>query len=625
MNQYEEFIHISRYSRWLEDEKRRETWDETVDRFTNYLGEQRELNPELLKHLNNEIKQRNIMPSMRFLMTSGAALSRDNVAGYNCSYLPIDDVRAFDEAMYILLCGTGVGYSVERQDISKLPVVENFTDEVCNIVVMDSKEGWAIALRKVIEALYKGETPVWDTTLVRPAGTRLKTFGGRASGPQPLEELFQFCVDVFYHAQERQLNSLEVHSIMCKIGEVIVSGGVRRTALICLSNLSDQRMRNAKNGKWWETDPHFALANNSVAYTEKPDVGSFMTEWLSIYDSKSGERGIFNRVAATKKALEAGRDPSYPFGTNPCGEIILRPHQFCNLSEVVVRAEDTFEDLQAKVWDATLLGTIQSSFTHFPYLRDIWKTNTEEERLLGVSLTGIFDHPVMRGDYGWERLESWLTSLRNLAKQANKAMARELGINASVSITCVKPSGTVSQLVNSSSGIHPRHSEYYIRSVRGNNIDPVTQFMIDKGVPHEPSVTAPDTQTVFYFPIRSPKNSTGVPAIRMLELWAMYQKHWCDHNPSVTINIEDREWPSVGSWVFDNFDHIAGVSFLPKVDHIYKQAPYQECTLEKVQELEAAMPTLDWNELNKYELEDHTVGMSTMACSADGCEIVDLT
>jgi len=579
----------------------------------------------------NDIEQailgQEIMPSMRAMMTAGPALDRDNTAGYNCSYLPVDDPKSFDEAMYILLCGTGVGFSVERQFISKLPEVPELFESESIVVVKDSKEGWAKGFRQVLALLWAGEIPKWDVSRVRPAGARLKTFGGRASGPAPLVELFNFAVSTFKAAQGRKLSSMECHDLMCFIGQIVVVGGVRRSAMISLSNLSDDRMRHAKSGQWWETAGHRALANNSVSYTEKPDMETFMREWLALVESKSGERGIFNREASKKQAAKFGRrDPNHEFGTNPCSEIILRPYQFCNLTECVVRATDTIEDLERKVKLATILGTIQSTMIKFPYLRKVWQNNTAEERLLGVSMTGIMDNPLMTNKN--RGLEKTLEHLRSIAVATNAEWAELLGIPASASISCVKPSGTVSQLVDSASGIHARHSPYYIRTVRGDSKDPLTQFMIDQGIPNEPCVMKPDSTVVFSFPVKSPEQAVtrnDMTAVEQLELWLTYQRHWCEHKPSVTISVRDSEWMSVGAFVYEHFDEMSGVSFLPHSDHTYQQAPYQDCTKEEYQEMLALMPdSIDWEELNDYENEDNTVSMQTMACSGDSCEIVDL-
>jgi len=540
----------------------------------------------------------------------------------------VDDPKAFDEAMFILLCGTGVGFSVERQFVQRLPEVPELFDSETTIVVKDSKEGWAKAFRQVLALLWAGEIPQWDIGLVRPAGSRLKTFGGRASGPAPLVELFNFAITTFKNAQGRKLSSIECHDLMCFIGQIVVVGGVRRSAMISLSNLSDDRMRHAKSGQWWETAAHRALANNSVSYTEKPDMETFMREWQALVESKSGERGVFNRQASKVQAAKNGRrDPNYEFGTNPCSEIILRPNQFCNLTECVVRDTDTLEDLERKVRLATILGTIQSTYTKFPYLRKVWTTNTEEERLLGVSLTGIMDNALMTCRN--EGLENTLEHLRTVAVDTNAEWADRLGIPRSTAISCVKPSGTVSQLVDSASGIHARHSPYYIRTVRGDNKDPLTQFMKDKGIPNEPCVMKGDTTTVFSFPVKSPPFSVtrnDMSALEQLETWLIYQRSWCEHKPSVTISVRDHEWMEVGAFVYKHFDEMSGVSFLPHTDHTYQQAPYQDCTMEEYFDLSQKMPkAIDWSQLSEYEQEDNTAGMQTMACSGDVCEIVDLT
>jgi ribonucleoside-diphosphate reductase alpha chain len=628
---YQSFIHTSRYARWLEDEGRRESWGETVERYMDNV-----VAPKLTdengwkpyEEIKEAILSLEIMPSMRALMTAGPALERDNTAGYNCSYLPVDDPKSFDEAMFILLCGTGVGFSVERQFVSKLPEVPALFESDTTVVVKDSKEGWAKALRQVVALLYSGEIPKWDVSKVRPAGARLKTFGGRASGPAPLVDLFNFVVAKFKEAQNRKLSSIECHDIMCKIGEVVVVGGVRRSAMISLSNLSDDRMRHAKSGAWWENDPQRALANNSTSYTEKPDAVSFMREWMALVESGSGERGIFNRQASKKQAAKNGRrDADQDFGTNPCSEIILRPYQFCNLTECVVRATDSLEDLERKVRLATILGTIQSTYTNFPYLRKKWKDNTEEERLLGVSLTGIMDNPLMTLQNAG--LEKTLEHLRNIAVATNAEWAELLGIPVSAAITCVKPSGTVSQLVDSASGIHARHSHYYIRTVRGDNKDPLTQFMKEQGIPSEPCVMKPDTTTVFSFPVKAPDNAVvteDMTAIDQLELWLAYQRNWCEHKPSVTINVRKDEWFEVGAFVYKHFDEMSGVSFLPYNEHTYQQAPYQEVGKSDYENLLSLMPKkIDWSKLSEYEKEDTTKSSQTFACSGEACEIVDLT
>ena len=645
---YQSFIHTSRYARWLEDEGRRENWDETVQRYIkNVVYKAFPHNPErtwqgrpltqeelafdwgkVEREIRDSILGLEVMPSMRAMMTAGPAATRDNTCMYNCSYLPVDDPKSFDEAMFILLCGTGVGFSVERQFVSKLPEIPELFVSETTIVVKDSKEGWAKALRQVLALLWAGEIPQWDIGLVRPAGAKLKTFGGRASGPAPLVELFNFVITTFKNAQGRKLSSIECHDIMCKIGEVVVVGGVRRSAMISLSNLSDDRMRHAKSGAWWENDPQRALANNSVSYTEKPDAVSFMREWMALVESGSGERGVFNRQASKKQAEKNGRrDPNYEFGTNPCSEIILRPNQFCNLTEVVVRATDSLEDLERKVKLATILGTIQSTYTKFPYLRKVWNKNTEEERLLGVSLTGIMDNSLMTIKN--KGLEKTLEHLRGICVSTNAEWADRLGIPVAAAITCVKPSGTVSQLVDSSSGIHARHSPYYIRTVRGDNKDPLTQFMTDQGIPSEPCVMKPDQTTVFSFPVKSPTKAVvteDMTAIEQLDTWLMYQRHWCEHKPSVTINVRKDEWFEVGAFVYKYFDEMSGVSFLPYNEHTYQQAPYQEVDKAQYKDLLSSMPSaIAWSELANYEKEDNTVSMQTMACTGDVCEMVDIT
>lgn len=631
---YQAFIHTSRYARWLDDEQRRESWSETVERYIdNVVGKTLQgtdsLSASAVKDIREAILSLDVMPSMRALMTSGPALERDNTAGYNCSYLPVDDPKSFDEAMFILLCGTGVGFSVERQYIKKLPEVpELMFDSDTTIIVKDSKEGWAKALRQLIALLYSGEVPSWDVSKVRPAGAKLKTFGGRASGPAPLVDLFNFVVDVFKKAAGRKLSSLECHDLMCKIGEVVVVGGVRRSAMISLSNLSDDRMRHAKSGQWWENDPQRALANNSVSYTEKPDSLSFMREWMALVESGSGERGIFNREASKKQAKKNGRrDDSYDFGTNPCSEIILRPYQFCNLTEVVVRATDNIKDLERKVRLATILGTIQSTFIQFPYLRKVWQRNTAEERLLGVSLTGVMDNPLM--NLKNKGLDKTLEHLKWIAVETNKLWAEKLGIPVSAAITCNKPSGTVSQLCDSASGIHARHSKYYIRRVRGDMKDPLTQFMVDQGIPSEPDVFKPDQTMVFSFPQKAPDNAvvtSDMSAIDQLEMWLAYQRSWCEHKPSVTINVRSSEWFSVGAFVYKNFDEMSGVSFLPYSEHTYQQAPYEEIGKSDYKKLLSVMPdNIDWAKLKEYEAEDTTIGSQTLACTGGSCEIVDLT
>ena len=630
MNDYQKFIAISRYARWLPEENRRETWEETVQRYMDNIAAKATSDDMSsmvdYEFIRDAILNLDVMPSMRALMTAGPAAKRDNTCIYNCSYLPVDDPKSFDEAMFILLCGTGVGFSVERQYVNKLPdIPDQLFESETTIVVKDSKEGWAKSYRQLLSLLWAGEVPKWDVSKVRPAGAKLKTFGGRASGPDPLVELFRFTIAIFRKAAGRKLTSIECHDIMCKIGEVVVVGGVRRSAMISLSNLSDDRMRHAKSGQWWSTDPQRALANNSVAFTDKPDAESFMREWLALMESKSGERGVFNRQASKKQATKSERrNAGYDFGTNPCSEIILRPYQFCNLTEVVCRADDTLGTLKEKVRLATILGTIQSTYTHFPYLRKVWRENTEAERLLGVSLTGIMDNGLTSG----KDAVDILYILRKTAIETNAEWAEKLGIPQSAAITCVKPSGTVSQLVDSASGIHARHSEYYIRTVRGDNKDPLTQFMIAQGVPSEPCVMKPETTTVFSFPHKSPDGAVtrnDMTALEQLELWLTYQREWCEHKPSVTITVKDDEWLDVGAWVYRHFDEVSGISFLPHSDHSYQQAPYQECTKEEYEAALSKMPAnIDWMKLSEFEKEDGTKSSQTFACTGEVCEIVDV-
>ena len=631
---YQQFIHKSRYARWIEDDQRRENWDETVSRYVNFMSDHvgkkyHKLEGVVLDEIEQSILNQDVMPSMRAMMTAGEALERDNVAGFNCSYIPVDSPRSFDECMYILMCGTGVGFSVERENVDKMPVVSDnlhLSDTV--IKVGDSKPGWAKAYRELIALLYAGQIPQIDMSAVRAAGERLKVMGGRASGPQPLAELFSFTVETFKKAAGRKLFPIECHDLMCKVGEIVVVGGVRRSALISLSNLNDDQMAHAKSGMWWENEGQRALANNSVAYKGKPEMGTFMREWLALYDSKSGERGVFNRDAADKQVARNGRrETGHMWGTNPCSEIILRPYQFCNLSEVMVRESDDLESLKRKVRVATIIGTLQSTLTNFKYLRKIWKDNTEEERLLGVSLTGIMDHHVLSKNVDSKR---WLEEMRQVAVDTNAEFANMLGIQQSVAITCVKPSGTVSQLTDTASGIHARHNDHYIRTVRGDNKDPLTQFLIEQGIHNEPDVMKPDSTTVFSFAMKSPQGAvtrTQMTAIEQLELWKTYAIHWCEHKPSVTISVKEDEWMEVGAWVYENFDVASGVSFLPHSDHTYQQAPYQDINADEYNEwkLQYGEVSIDWEKLTEFEKEDNTTGSRELACTAGVCEVVDLT
>jgi len=637
-NPYENFIALSRYAKWVEAEGRRETWGETVDRYFNFMLNQLSVNhnyipnEKLVAELKEFVFERNVMPSMRSVMTSGPALERDNVAGYNCAFLPVDSPRSFDETMYVLMCGTGVGFSVEYKYINKLPAVpESLEKSTTVITVEDSKQGWAKAYRELLALLWSGQIPAIDVSKVRPAGARLKTMGGRSSGPQPLVNLFDFTIAKFKNATGRNLKPIECHDIMCKIGEIVVVGGVRRSAMISLSNINDIEMAQAKSGNWWEASPQRALSNNSVAYSRKPGMEQFIAEWKSLYDSKSGERGIYNVAAAQAQAARFGRrDPDIHYGTNPCSEIILRPYQFCNLSEVVLRENDTKKDIERKVELATILGTWQSTLTEFKYLRKIWKDNTEEERLLGVSLTGQFGHKFMSGKEDLVSLEAFLMTLRELARAKNKEESGKIGIPESAAITCVKPSGTVSQLVGVSSGMHPWHSPYYVRTVRGSKGDPISTFLKEVGIPVQDDVMKPNETYVFSFPIKAPEGAivrNDLTAIDHLNIWLVYQRAWCEHKPSITVSVKEDEWMEVGAWVYKNFDEVSGISFLPHSDHSYKQAPYQEVTKEEYESLLAKMPNeIRWEDLSFYETEDGTSPSSTLACSSDGnCELVDIS
>ena len=631
---YQKFIHKSRYARWIDEENRRETWNETVSRFFNFMVDHVKYTTDVdlskddtIKQVKQAILQLQVMPSMRSLMTAGPALKRENIAGYNCSYIPIDNPKSFDEVLYILMNGTGVGFSVERQYINSLPTIPDqpFEDTEDVISVADSKEGWARSFKDLIGYLYSNRVPKLDFSKIRPAGERLKTFGGRASGPQPLQDLFEFTTGVFKNAQGRKLSSIECHDIVCKTGEVVVVGGVRRSALLSLSNLTDDRMRSAKSGDWWHMYPHRALANNSVAYTETPNPSSFMKEWLALYESKAGERGIFNRVAANDKATSNGRRQEHgDFGTNPCSEIILRPNQFCNLSEVVCRSSDTVKILQRKAELASILGTLQATLTDFKYLSTRWRSNTEEERLLGVSLTGIMDCAVLhRSDS-----DKTLKLLKDTVIATNKKWADLLGIPQSTATTCVKPSGTVSQLTDSASGIHARHAPYYVRTVRGDVKDSLTQFLMNQNIPNEPDFNNPSNTVVFSFPFKSPDAAicrTDMKALEQLHVWKRFSDHWCEHKPSVTVSVKEHEWVEVGNWCYSNFDSLSGISFLPFSDHSYRQAPYQDSTKQEYKKLCAAMPdAIDWKEFDNYEKEDNTKASQELACSAGVCEVVDI-
>ena len=635
MDSYQQYIHKSRYARWREEDNRRETWAETVQRYVDFWYDRGQIDLATSDRIYDAIYNLDVMPSMRCLMTAGEALDRDNMAGFNCSYVAVDHPRVFDEILYVLMCGTGVGFSVERQSVNKLPeVAEEFNETDTTIHVSDSKIGWAKAFRELVSLLYSGQVPSWDISKLRGKGERLKTFGGRSSGADPLVALFDFTVSTFKGAAGRKLTSIECHDIVCKIAEIVVVGGVRRSALISLSNLSDDRMRHAKSGNWWESDTQRALANNSAVYDERPDFETFLEEWTALYKSKAGERGIFSRKAAKKQSARHGRrDIEHDFGTNPCSEIILRSAQVCNLSEIVVRSTDSMEDLMRKAKIATILGTLQSSLTDFRYVRNIWKKNTQEECLLGVSMTGIMDHAVLSGrkktgawfdQSGYDNLPEVLEALKTYTVKVNEVWSTRLGINQSTAITAVKPSGTVSQLVDSASGIHARFSPQYIRTVRSDGKDPISEFLKDAGVPWEKDVMNNDNY-VFSFPIKAPKGSTSVADLNVqqqLDLWEIYQNHYCEHKPSVTIYYSDEEFLAAGQWLWDRLDSCSGISFLPRTDHVYQQAPYTAITEEAYKEALAKMPeTINWDDLGKFETEDTTTGTQELACVAGQCEI----
>lgn len=629
---YQQWIHISKYARYNEELGRRETWQETVERYISYFKKRTSQGKLKIdwEELKEAILNLEVMPSMRALMTAGEALDIDQCAGYNCSYVTIDHPKVFDEIMYILMCGTGVGFSVESKYTNKLPEIPDELHETdTTIIFKDSRIGWASGYRELISLLYSGKIPQWDTSRLRLAGERLKTFGGRSSGPEPLIDLCKYTVQLFQKAKGRKLTTLECHDLVCKIADVIVSGGVRRSALISLSDLNDDHLRLAKYGEWWNSNGHRALSNNSAVYQEKPDIGIFMKEWLNLYESHSGERGIFSRKAAQKQAIKYGRrKEDLDFGTNPCSEIILRPYQFCNLTEVIIRKNDTLEDLKRKVKLATILGTIQSTLSNFRYLNKKWKNNTEEERLLGVSLTGIMDHPTLNGftnaeGENYSTLKEWLNTLRELAVSTNKEYAKYLGINESTAITCVKPSGTVSQLCDTASGIHPRYSKYYIRRVRLDKNDPLANYMIKIGFKAEEDFYK-KTNWVFSFPVKSPDlaiTRNDRSAIQQLELWKIYQENWCEHKPSITVYVSEDEWLKVGAWVYENLNILSGVSFLPIDNGTYRQAPYEEISKEQYEELYKNMKTdIDWTDFK--EEQDNTTSAKELACSAAGsCEI----
>ena len=633
---YRSFISKSRYSKWIDSEARRETWTETVDRYIDGMKKKvaeehnNSISEKTWGKIRTAILNHKVMPSMRGLMTAGPALERTELAIFNCSFLTFSDKAAFSELLYILLHGVGGGFSVESKYVSQLPLIPADIENVKEVIVVDdSKEGWAIAYRDLIDALYAGKIPAIDITQVRPAGARLKTFGGRASGPQPLIDLFDFTIEKFKAAAGRKLTSLEVHDIACKIGDVVVVGGVRRSALISLSDLDSYEMAKAKAGAWWESNGQRRLANNSAVYEKKPSIGEFLQEWGHLYESKSGERGIYNRQLAQSNKYSPRRDGSQVVGTNPCAEINLRDMGLCNLSEVIVEADDDLESLLDKVEIATIIGTVQSTFTKFDFLRPEWQQNAEEERLLGVSLTGQFGNELLSGKLGKRALKHTLTEMRKHAISINKKYAKELGIKQSAAITTVKPSGTVSQLTYSSAGMHPWHSEFYLRTVRADIKDPLNAFLSDMGVPSEPDLMKPESSTVFTFPVKAPENAItmkDLTAVEHLEIWLAYKRYWTEHNPSITVSVREHEWIEVANWVYENWDDVGGLSFLPLDDHTYKQAPYQECDETTYNQFYHDTPkVIDWSLLSAYEFEDNTVGSQTLACTSGACELVDVT
>jgi ribonucleoside-triphosphate reductase (thioredoxin) len=630
MGTYEQIIHVTKYARYLEDKKRRETWEETVTRYVDFMSSKVDLKGSY-KELHGALLRQDIVPSMRLLMTAGEACERDNIAAFNCAYTSISSKRVFSEILYILMNGTGIGFSNERKMIDNLPTIPKELSESGDVIVVaDSKRGWAVAFRKLMSSLWEGDIPNIDYSKIRPAGARLKTFGGRASGAVPLQNLFTFVTETFKIAQGRKLNSLEVHDIVCMIGDIVVVGGVRRSALIGLSNLTDHRMRDAKTGQWYLPvqdggNPHRMLANNSVCYTEQPDAKTFLEEWLSLVKSGSGERGIFNRIAAQNQAARWGRrSADLDYGCNPCSEIILRDKQFCNLTEVVVRQSDTYNELKKKIELATILGTYQSTLTDFKFLSEEWKKNTDEERLLGVSLTGIMDSPLLNGSKDMAGLPKILEELRDHARKVNIKWAERFNVSVSTAITCVKPSGTVSQLVNSSSGIHARFAPYYIRRIQLDKKDPVCQYLLDNGFPLVDYEAKKETTMVASFPMKAPEGSvmrTDMTAIEQMEIWLIYQDHFCEHKPSCTVYVKEHEWVEVGAWVWKHFNRISGISFLPHSDHVYQQAPYEDLTKEQYEAMLATMPEgIDWSEM--IEDKDNTTATQELACTAaGGCEV----
>ena len=622
-----EFIYYRTYSRWIDDEGRRETWVETVDRYINFMRENlgKRLSDKEYSEVRQAILSHEAMPSMRLLQFAGKAARTTNVCAYNCSFIAPTKLEDFAEIMYISMCGTGAGFSVESQYIQQLPVIKRQSGKLRHVhVIDDSKEGWCDALTLGLKTWYAGEDVQFDYSRLRPAGARLKTMGGKSSGPDPLRELLTFARATVLKRQGRRLTNLDAHDIICKIGEIVVAGGVRRSALISLSDLDDVEMRDAKKGQFYITEPQRSLANNSAVYNEKPGAEEFMREWLALMESHSGERGIFNRGGLREtfperrtKMLEERIDT---IGTNPCGEILLQPKQFCNLSEIVARAEDTPGSLMRKMKIATLLGTYQSTLTNFPYLSREWKEHCEEERLLGVSITGQWDSPAVRKP-------EMLKKLRDAAVVYNREYAKRFTVSPSTCITCTKPSGTLSQMVDCASGMHPRHAPYYIRRVRIASTDALFQMLRDQGVPYHPEVGQNmETATTFVidFPVKAPDAAIfrdQVPALELLEYWKDVKENYTEHNPSVTISVGDDEWLKTGNWVYENWKIVGGLSFLPRSNHVYKLAPYEEIDEKAYHELLERFAHVDFSKIVTYEREDGTENKRELACASGTCEV----
>jgi ribonucleoside-diphosphate reductase alpha chain len=637
MSLYQQVIFKTRYARWVEEEGRRENWDETVKRYCDYFEDHlkekhsHKIPRKVLKEVYDSIYNLEVMPSMRTLMTSGKALESAEVANYNCAFLVVDAVRAFSEHMYVLMCGAGSGFSVERRFTEKLPEVpEELHPSDTTIIVADSRKGWCAAYNQYLNLLFAGNIAKVNVDKVRKEGTRLKTFGGYASGPGPLLDLFKHTEEIFRGAQGRQLRPIEVFSIMCYIAQIVVVGGVRRSATIALFDKDDIEMRTAKSGYWFN-DPkrkHYAMANISAVFETKPAAAEFMDIWRDLVASKAGEPGILNRKALWEGAEAIGRATRYedgsriPYGVNPCSEIVLQPYSFCNLTGAAIRPEDTLEDIKKKVRVATIIGTWQATVTDFDYLRKVWQSNVEDERLLGVCLAGIMDHPVL--SQTTEESARWENELRELAWEVNKSIAEDIGINTTASVTAIKPAGNSGELYDVASGIHPRYAPYYIRSIRQSNGDPMTEFLKATGIPHEVSVqNARDS--IFYFPVKSPEGAICAKdrtAIQQLEHWLHMKRNYATHTISATVYVREHEWIAVGAWVYDNFNEVTGLSFLPYDDHIYQQAPYTPCSAEDYEKARGKMPEeIDWSLLKHFEQSDSTTVSQEFACTGGSCAL----